>query len=56
MKDGVPKKLRDEIEQFLQASVLNSDKKIKFKKWRGPDEALKDIKNGQKAFSRKKPK
>jgi len=47
---GVPKELRDEIEQFLQASVLGSDKKLAFKGWQTPDQALKGIKRGRKAF------
>lgn len=48
--DGVPKHLRAEIEQFLQASVLNSDKKLKFLGWKNPKKALKGLKQGQRAF------
>jgi inorganic pyrophosphatase len=46
----VPKDLRDEIEQFLQASVLGSDKKLQFKGWQNPKKALAGIKRGRKAF------
>jgi inorganic pyrophosphatase len=47
---GVPKDLRAEIEQFLQASVLGSDKKLAFKGWQTPEQAIKGIKRGRKAF------
>jgi inorganic pyrophosphatase len=49
---GVPKELRKEIEQFLRASVLDSEKKLTFKRWKDPAEALKAIKKGRKAFSK----
>src|ERR1700743_3227716 len=48
--DGVPKRLRDEIEQFWQASVLGTGKKLKFLGWQQPAKALKGIKKGQKVF------
>ena len=50
--DGVPKDLRAEIEQFLLASVLNSDKKLKFLGWKNPKKALQGLKKGQKAFAK----
>jgi inorganic pyrophosphatase len=52
--DGVPKELRDEIEQFLAASVLGTDKKLKFQKWKNHKQALKGLKKGQKAFDKEK--
>jgi len=51
--DGVPQELKKEIEQFFRASILNSKKKIKFKGWQPPEEALAAIKAGRKAFRRK---
>jgi inorganic pyrophosphatase len=48
--DGLPRDLKKEIEQFFQASVLNSKKKIKFKGWQSADDALAAIKKGKKAF------
>ena len=52
--DGIPEELRRQIKQFLQASVLGSDKKLKFVGWQSAKQALKGIKKGQKAFKRKK--
>ena len=51
---GVPDELRQEIKQFLQASVLGSDKKLKFLGWQSAEQALTGIKKGQKAFKRKR--
>jgi inorganic pyrophosphatase len=50
ISDEVPKELREKIEQFLQASVLGSDKKLKFLGWKGSKAATRSIKKGQKAF------
>lgn len=50
---GVPKDLRDEIEQFLQASVLGSDKKLSFQGWRSPQQAMKGIEKGRKVFKKR---
>ena len=52
--EGVPDELRQEIKQFLQASVLGSDKKLKFLGWQSAEQALTGIKKGQKAFRRKR--
>jgi inorganic pyrophosphatase len=49
---GISRKLKDEIQQFFLASVLNSDKKVKFKGWQNNKQALKAIKKGQKMFAR----
>ena len=48
--DGVPADLREEIEQFFRASILNSKKKIKFKGWLSAEEALAAVKKGRKEF------
>lgn len=50
--DGVPEDLRDEIEQFLLATVLNSDKKLKFLGWKNRKKALQGLKKGQKSFAK----
>jgi inorganic pyrophosphatase len=50
ISDGVSKELRDQIEQFLEASVLGSDKKLTFLGWKGSKAAMRGIKKGQKAF------
>jgi inorganic pyrophosphatase len=50
---GISGKLKREIEQFFQASVLNSGKKVKFKGWQNAKEARKAIKKGQKMFARR---
>lgn len=52
--DGVPDMLKQEIEQFFRASILNSNKKLKFKGWKSAKQARDGIKAGQKAFARKK--
>jgi hypothetical protein len=44
----VPKELREQIEQFLEASVLDSDK-LKFLGWKGSKAAMQGLKKGQKA-------
>jgi inorganic pyrophosphatase len=54
--EGLTRTLKDEIEQFFKASVLNSDKLIKFEGWQSPDDALKAIKKGRKAYLRKNGK
>jgi len=51
--DGLPDDLKAEIEQFFQASVLNSKKKIKFKGWQSAKKAMAALKKGKKAFQRK---
>ena len=50
---GISDKLKSEIEQFFLASVLNTDKKVKFEGWQKRKEALKGIKKGQKLFAKK---
>jgi inorganic pyrophosphatase len=52
-QDGVPARLKKEIEQFFQASILGSKRKIKFGGWQSADDALKGVKKGQAAFKRK---
>jgi inorganic pyrophosphatase len=53
MADGkLGKGLEEEIEQFLLASVINSGKKLKFKGWQKPKEALAAIRKGGKLFAR----
>jgi len=52
-QDGVRPCLKREIEQFFQASILGSDRRIKFAGWQSADDALKAIKKGQAAFRRK---
>jgi inorganic pyrophosphatase len=54
IEDGLPRALKQEIEQFFQASILNSKKKIKFKGWQAAEKALAAIKKGGKEFRRKK--
>ena len=54
MTEGVPKTLRDEIQQFLLASVLGTDKKLQFRGRKNPQQALKGLKKGQKAFAKEK--
>ncbi len=52
-QDGVPARLKKEIEQFFRASILGSNRTIKFDGWQSPDDALKTIKSGQALFKRK---
>lgn len=52
-QDGVPAALKREIEQFFRASILGSDRTIKFRGWQSADDALKAIKKGQSLFKRK---
>jgi inorganic pyrophosphatase len=52
ISEGVPKELREQIEQFLKASVLGSDKQLKFLGWKSSKAAMRGIKKGQKAFKR----
>jgi inorganic pyrophosphatase len=52
-QNGVPQRLKKEIEQFFQASILGSARTIKFDGWQSADDALKAIRKGQAAFERK---
>ena len=53
VQNGVPPRLKKEIEQFFQASILGSDRRVKFDGWQSADNALNAIKKGQRAFRRK---
>jgi inorganic pyrophosphatase len=44
------KAVKSEIEKFFEASVATEDKELKFLGWAGPKEALKLIKDGEKAL------
>jgi|SRR6266567_5139966 len=46
----LPKAVRSEIKQFFVASVATEDKELKFLGWAGPKEAMKLIKDGEKAL------
>jgi inorganic pyrophosphatase len=48
-----PDRLKNDIEKFLQASVLDSDKALRFAGWQSAESALEAIKKGQEAFARK---
>ena len=53
VQNGVPPRQKKEIEQFFQASILGSDRRVKFDGWQSADNALNAIKKGQRAFRRK---
>lgn len=53
--DGVPKRLRREIEQFFLMSVLGTGKKIKFKGWRNAASAFKAIERSMAEFRSRQP-
>jgi inorganic pyrophosphatase len=54
--DVVPRPLRQQIEQFFQASVLGTGKILNFRGWHGPADAQAAIRQGQKAFESKAKK
>ena len=50
---AVPPRLRQEIEQFFEASILGTGHSLSFQGWKGPAAARAAIEKGRKAFERK---
>lgn len=49
--DELPKRVRDELEQFFISVVMNTAKQVKVEGWSGPDAAKKLIEKAAKRYS-----